>query len=208
MHAFEEMESLRIGGGGETPLIAGLKDTLEDRSLALVMFRRWKDEPGRTKGAREAQALRDVCALACLTGIEDILMAYNLAPKVLDGRTWMTGPLTSGRPLLALAMVAHVEARTARSGSSAPSASSARVTGGLRRELPGGFVGALQRVTEALDAWAPTQYRNRPLSVDKRCKRCGDGHLRNFSGCVDAAGPRMPRKCPRTNSIQRVNGRR
>jgi len=62
-------------------VIAGLawvKDTLEDRSLGLVMFRRRKDEAvawlGRETDA-EAQALQDACALAWLTRIEDILSA-------------------------------------------------------------------------------------------------------------------------------------
>jgi Protein of unknown function (DUF3631) len=93
--------------------IAGLKDTLEDRSLPLVMFRRRKDEPvarlGRETEA-EVQALRDTCALACLTRIEDILKAYDLAPNVLDSRDVDDRAVDLWAPLLALAMVADVEA--------------------------------------------------------------------------------------------------
>jgi hypothetical protein len=93
--------------------IAGLKDTLEDRSLPLVMFRRRKDEPvarlGRETEA-EVQALRDTCALACLTRIEDILKAYDLAPDVLDSRDVDDRAVDLWAPLLALAMVADVEA--------------------------------------------------------------------------------------------------
>jgi hypothetical protein len=93
--------------------IAGLKDTLEDRSLTLVMFRRRKDEAvarlGRETEA-EAEALRDACALACLTRIEDILTAYDLAPGVLDGQDVDDRAVDLWAPLLALAMVADTEA--------------------------------------------------------------------------------------------------
>jgi len=155
LQAFDEMESLRGGGGDKDRLatliavlnvgfeqggavsrqekrgerfvevlhevyaprilagIAGLKETLEDRSLTLVMFRRRKDEPvarlGRETDA-EAERLRDACALACLTRIGDILAAYELAPKVLDSREVDDRAVDLWAPLLALAMVADAEA--------------------------------------------------------------------------------------------------
>jgi hypothetical protein len=55
--------------------IAGLKDTLEDRTLTLVMLRRRKTETvARIGPANDAQAegLRAQCTLACLTRIGDI----------------------------------------------------------------------------------------------------------------------------------------
>jgi hypothetical protein len=92
--------------------IAGLRETLEDRSLTLVMFRRRKDEPvarlGRETDA-QAEALRDTCALACLTRIGDILTAYELAPKVLDSRDVDDRAVDLWAPLLALSMVADAE---------------------------------------------------------------------------------------------------
>ena len=58
--------------------IAGLKDTLEDRALSLVMLRRRKIEAVARLGRGtdvEAQGLRDQCALACLARIGDIITA-------------------------------------------------------------------------------------------------------------------------------------
>ena len=92
--------------------IASLKDTLEDRSLTLVMFRRRKDEPVARLGRdteTEAQGLRDACALACLTRMADILTAYDLAPKVLDSQEVDDRAVDLWAPLLALAMVADAE---------------------------------------------------------------------------------------------------
>jgi hypothetical protein len=93
--------------------IAGLRETLEDRSLTLVMFRRRKDEPvarlGRETDA-QAEALRDACALACLTRIGDVLAAYELAPKILDSREVDDRAVDLWAPLLALVMVADAEA--------------------------------------------------------------------------------------------------
>jgi len=54
--------------------------------------------------------LRAACALACLTRIEDILAAYELAPKVLDSREVDDRAVDLWAPLLALAMVADAEA--------------------------------------------------------------------------------------------------
>jgi hypothetical protein len=58
----------------------------------------------------EAPALRDTCALACLTYMEDILKAYDLAPDVLDSRDVDDRAVDLWAPLLALAMVADVKA--------------------------------------------------------------------------------------------------
>jgi hypothetical protein len=73
--------------------IAGLKDTLEDRSLPLVMFRRRKDEPVARLG-RETEAaaekLRAACALACLTRISDVLPGFLIAATWTIGR-WICG---------------------------------------------------------------------------------------------------------------------
>ncbi len=93
--------------------IAGLKDTLEDRSLTLVMFRRRRDEAVARLGReteREAERLRDACALACLTRIPDILTAYDLAPTILEGQAVDDRAVDLWTPLLALAMVADAEA--------------------------------------------------------------------------------------------------
>lgn len=98
--------------------IAGLKETLEDRSLTLVMFRRRKDEPVARLGREteiEAQALRDACALACLRRIEDILQAYELAPKILDRQQVDDRAVDLWAPLLSLVMVADAEAGGDRS---------------------------------------------------------------------------------------------
>jgi hypothetical protein len=58
--------------------IEGLKETLEDRALPLFMLRKRRAEAvarlGRATEA-DAQALRDQCALACLTHIGPILAA-------------------------------------------------------------------------------------------------------------------------------------
>jgi len=67
--------------------IAGLKDTVEDRSLPLFMLRKRRSEPvarlGRTTEV-EAQALRQACGLACLTQIERVVSAYDGAPVPLE----------------------------------------------------------------------------------------------------------------------------
>src|SRR5207249_5668474 len=69
--------------------IAGLKDTLEDRALPLFMLRKRRSETVARLGRAtdtDAQALRDQCALACLTHVENILSAYEGAPTVLERR--------------------------------------------------------------------------------------------------------------------------
>jgi hypothetical protein len=99
--------------------IAGLRETLEDRSLTLVMFRRRKDEPVARLGREtevDADALRDACALACRTRIAGILAAYELAPQVLDSREVDDRAVDLWAPLLALAMVADAEVGGDRAG--------------------------------------------------------------------------------------------
>jgi hypothetical protein len=92
--------------------IAGLKDTLEDRSLPLVMLRKRRNEPvarlNRATDA-EAQALRDQCALACLARIGDILGAYDLAPAALEREAIDDRAVDLWSPLLAIAFVADRE---------------------------------------------------------------------------------------------------
>jgi len=92
--------------------IAGLKDTLEDRALALVMLRRRRGEAvariGRATDG-EAQALRDRCALACLSRIADIVSAYELAPAALEREAIDDRAVDLWSPLRAVAFVADME---------------------------------------------------------------------------------------------------
>jgi hypothetical protein len=92
--------------------IAGLKDTLEDRALALFMLRKRRSEPvlrlGRATDA-EAQALREQCALGCLTHIQNILAAYERAPAVLEHEGIDDRAVDLWSPLLAIALVADAE---------------------------------------------------------------------------------------------------
>jgi hypothetical protein len=131
------------------------------------MFRRRKDEAvarlGRETDA-EAQALRDACALACLTRIDDIITAYDLAPRVLDGQEVDDRAVDLWAPLLALAMVADAEAggdratrilRAARELSDLREADdeagqAARLIGALQRV--GAEVGTVVTPTELLEA--------------------------------------------------------
>jgi hypothetical protein len=92
--------------------IAGLKDTLEDRALALFMLRKRRSEPvlrvSRATDA-EAQALREQCALGCLTHIQNILAAYERAPAVLEHEGIDDRAVDLWSPLLAIALVADAE---------------------------------------------------------------------------------------------------
>jgi Protein of unknown function (DUF3631) len=92
--------------------IAGLKDTLEDRALTLVMLRRRKSELvariGRATDA-DAQGLRDHCALACLSRIGDIIAAYDLALTALEREGIDDRAVDLWSPLLAIAFVADSE---------------------------------------------------------------------------------------------------
>jgi len=92
--------------------ITGLKDTLEDRALPLFMLRKRRNEPvarlNRATDA-EAQALRDACALACLTRIGDILSAYDLTPAALEREAIDDRAVDLWGPLLSVAFVADME---------------------------------------------------------------------------------------------------
>jgi hypothetical protein len=79
--------------------IAGLKDTLEDRALTSGDAAAAEGRGGgaaRPGDGREAQGLRDQCALACLARIGDIIDAHELAAPALeregiDDRRWICG---------------------------------------------------------------------------------------------------------------------
>ncbi len=92
--------------------ISGLKDTLEDRALPLFMLRKRRSEPvarlGRGTDA-EAETLREQCALACLTHIQDILATYDGAPAVLEREGIDDRAVDLWLPLVAVAMVADAE---------------------------------------------------------------------------------------------------
>jgi hypothetical protein len=92
--------------------IAGLKDTLDDRALSVVMLRRRASEKvariGRATDA-EAQGLRDQCALASLTRIGDLLAAYEMAPPALEREGIDDRAVDLWSPLLAIAYVADSE---------------------------------------------------------------------------------------------------
>jgi hypothetical protein len=92
--------------------IAGLADTLEDRALPLFMLRRRRTEPvarlARSTDT-EAQALREQCALGCLTHIQNIVTAYDRAPAVLEHAGIDDRAVDLWSPLLAMALVADAE---------------------------------------------------------------------------------------------------
>jgi hypothetical protein len=91
--------------------IAALKDTLADRGLPVFMTRkRLEEKVGRLSAARTAAgALRDCCALACLTRIEDILAAAEHAAGVLEHERVDDRATDLWTPLVALALVADAE---------------------------------------------------------------------------------------------------
>ncbi len=92
--------------------IAGLKDTLEDRALPLFMLRKRRNEPvarlNRATDA-EAQALRDQCAFACLTHIQNILTAQDGAPAVLEQEGIDDRAVDLWSPLVAITLVADAD---------------------------------------------------------------------------------------------------
>jgi hypothetical protein len=99
--------------------IAGLKETLEDRALLLVMLRKRRDEPVArlTTGIEaEAQALRDLCALASLAHIRDILAAYDGVPALLEGEGIDDRAVDLWSPLIAVGLVADGEDHGTRTG--------------------------------------------------------------------------------------------
>lgn len=92
--------------------IAGLKDTLENRSLPVFMARRRRDEPVvrlTVAAEAEAQALRDACALTALTHIGHIATAYDEVPRILEREPLDDRAVDLWAPLLALSVVADVE---------------------------------------------------------------------------------------------------
>jgi Domain of unknown function (DUF3854) len=94
--------------------IKGLRDTLEDRSVQLFMDRRRRNQAIHRITAEtndEAQAIRDLCAVACLDGIDQIDGAYGKAPDImvtrfpdLDDRA-----VDLWAPLFAIVMAADAE---------------------------------------------------------------------------------------------------
>ena len=92
--------------------IAGLKDTLEDRSLPVFMARRRRDEPVvrlTVAAEAEARALRDACALTALTHIGHLATAYDEVPRILEREPLDDRAVDLWAPLLALTVVADVE---------------------------------------------------------------------------------------------------
>ena len=99
--------------------LAGLKDTLEDRALPLFMLRKRRNESVlRLNRATDtdAQALRDQCALACLTHIQHILAAYDGVPTVLEHEGIDDRAVDLWSPLVAMALVADAEDDRGRVG--------------------------------------------------------------------------------------------
>jgi hypothetical protein len=97
--------------------IAGLKDTLEDRALPLFMLRKRRNETvARLSRATEveAQALRQACGLACLTGIARIVSAYEEAPALLEREGIDDRAVDLWSPLVAVSRVADLEDRGRR----------------------------------------------------------------------------------------------
>jgi Protein of unknown function (DUF3631) len=94
--------------------IKGLRDTLEDRSIQIFMVRRKRSEAIERitiETDAEAATIRDLCALACLDGFQDIATAYEGAAAVLVHRV----PNLDDRavdlwaPLFAIAVAADAE---------------------------------------------------------------------------------------------------
>jgi len=92
--------------------IAGLKDTLEDRARPLFMLGKRRNEVvSRLNRATdtEAQALRDQCALACLTHIQNVITAYDGAPAALEQEGIDDRAVDLWSPLVAITLVADAE---------------------------------------------------------------------------------------------------
>jgi hypothetical protein len=93
--------------------LATLKDTLQSRALPLVMVRRRRDEVIARVGretAVTAARLRELCALACLEHVGDVLNAYDHARDLLAHENVDDRAEELVAPLLALALVADTEA--------------------------------------------------------------------------------------------------
>jgi hypothetical protein len=92
--------------------IAGLKDTLEDRSLPIFMIRKRRAAPVARLGRatdEEAQGLRDRCALACLTHIAGVLAACDTASANLEAQGIDDRAVDLWSPLVAVALAADAE---------------------------------------------------------------------------------------------------
>jgi hypothetical protein len=131
--------------------IAGLKDTLEDRALPLFMLRRRRSEPvaqlGRATEA-EAQALREQCALACLTHIGNVLTAYEGAPSLLEQEGIDDHAVDLWSPLVAITLVADAEAEAGRTRQVLTLAAEV----GTTRDADNTEAGGTARLVEALEA--------------------------------------------------------
>jgi len=83
------------------------------------MLRKRRDEPVArlTTGIEaEAQALRDLCALASLAHIRDILAAYDGVPALLEGEGIDDRAVDLWSPLIAVGLVADGEDHGTRTG--------------------------------------------------------------------------------------------
>jgi hypothetical protein len=168
--------------------LMGLKDTLASRALPLVMVRRRRDEPiarvGRETAATAAR-LRDLCALACLEHITDILTAYDTARDLLahEGIDDRAEELCA--PLLALGLVADSEDP---SGRAEMLLAVARDLGAARdaaeeETKTARLVATLQRISEKRGE------RLRPGDLLEALKADGWGGLRSTKGVAVLLGP-------------------
>jgi hypothetical protein len=92
--------------------IAGLKETLADRSLPVVMLRRHREERvARLNAASKTEAtrLRDLSALAALTHVSNVLTGYDQAPGLLERDELDDRAVDLWAPLVALTLVADSE---------------------------------------------------------------------------------------------------
>lgn len=90
--------------------LAGLKETLEDRSIPLYMVRRLRSEPIAritAETGHEAAHLRELCAVACLGHISEILETVEWADHALEKIDDRAADLWA--PLMTLALVADSE---------------------------------------------------------------------------------------------------
>lgn len=92
--------------------LSALKGTLESRALSIVMFRRRRDETIARIGRETentAARLRDLCALACLAHVRDIIAGYDTAHELLSREPIDDRAVELMAPLLAVALVADSE---------------------------------------------------------------------------------------------------
>lgn len=138
--------------------IAALKETLADRSLWVYMTRKRRDEKiARLTAAVEveADALRERCALACLSRIGDIITASEQAPALLERERVDDRATDLWTPLVALALVADAE--VGGGDRAATLLAVARDLGGLRDADQAD--GQTARLIEALGAIRETAIR-------------------------------------------------